>query len=47
MIFRSILIVIIFLFFSCSKKETIYEPRPSVDPYKVYKEAYDAFDQGD
>ncbi len=47
MIFRSILFLIIVLFLSCSKNEILYEPRPSVDPYKVYKEAYDAFDQGD
>ena len=35
------------LFLSCSKKSAEYTPTNQIDPYSVYKEAYDAFDQGD
>ena len=47
MLFRCILIFVITLFLSCSKKEVVYEPKPAVDPYKVYNEAYKAFNDGD
>ena len=49
MLFRicSSLILILFLF-SCSKKdEFIYEPSSRNDPYKLYKEAFKAFESND
>ena len=40
-------ILILFLI-SCSKKdEFVYEPSSRDDPYKIYKEAYDAFEKND
>ena len=40
-------ILILFLF-SCSKKdEFVYEPSNRNDPYKLYKEAFDAFEEND
>ena len=45
---RKILYILFSLFlFSCSKKEVNYEPKPRLDPYQVYKEAYTAFEKGD
>ena len=32
---------------SCSNKEEIYEPISRKDPYKVYREAFTAFEKGD
>jgi outer membrane protein assembly factor BamD len=32
---------------SCSKEEAKYEPKPRSDPYKLYEEAYQAFEKGD
>ena len=37
----------IILLFSCAKKEEVYVPEVKVDPYKVYEEAYEAFNKGD
>ena len=32
---------------SCSNKEPIYKPKEKVDPYKIYEEAYSAFEKND
>jgi len=32
---------------SCSKEEAKYEPKPRSDPYKLYEDAYQAFEKGD
>ncbi len=32
---------------ACSKKEPAYIPSEKIDPYSVYKTAYDAFEKGD
>ena len=32
---------------ACSKKEPAYVPTEKIDPYSVYKTAYDAFEKGD
>ena len=32
---------------SCSKEEAKYEPKPRSDPYKLYQDAYQAFENGD
>ena len=37
----------LFFFISCSKKEVAYEPTSRIDPYKVYNEAFVAFEKGD
>ncbi len=42
-----ILIASIILLISCSKEKPDYQIKPKVDPYKIYKEAYDAFEKGD
>lgn len=47
MYFRIFFILILAIFLSCSKNDVVYQSRPSVDPYKVYNEAYDAFNKGD
>jgi len=47
MLNRFFLILIFVFTFSCSKKEVLYEPQPVVDPFKVYNEAYLAFEKGD
>jgi len=41
------LLFIIFITISCSKKEVEYEPKPKVDPYKLYNEGHVAFKKGD
>ena len=46
MTFRFIIFLSLVLF-SCSKDKAIYEPKEKIDPYEVYKEAYEAFDSGD
>ena len=38
---------ILLLFSSCSKKDLDYVPTEKVDPYSVYKIAYEAFEKGD
>ena len=48
MVLRAISILgIILLLFSCSKDKVIYEPTEKKDPYIIYKEAYDAFENND
>ena len=37
----------ILLLVACSKKEPAYVPTEKIDPYSVYKVAYDAFEKGD
>tara|TARA_B100000963_G_C22638759_1_gene679151 strand:- start:4984 stop:5814 length:831 start_codon:yes stop_codon:yes gene_type:complete len=37
----------IFLLVACTKKEPAYIPTEKIDPYSVYKTAYDAFEKGD
>ena len=32
---------------SCSKKDVLYEPKPKVDPYQLYKEGLEAFEKAD
>ena len=46
---RNILILSMFLvFISCSKKnQQIYTPSEKIDPYKIYAEAYKAFEKND
>ena len=41
------LILITFILSACSKKEPEYTPTQKVDPYLLYEEAYDAFEDGD
>ena len=46
MFLRFSLIFVIFFTLSCSKKEEIiYNPSTNKDPYKLYKEGLEAFDQ--
>ena len=35
------------MLFSCSKEKVQYEPKPRLDPYILYEEAYKAFERGD
>ena len=35
------------LLISCSKDKVIYEPTKRSDPYKIYMEAYEAFEKND
>lgn len=44
---RKILILLVsFFLISCSNNEIAYEPTSRIDPYKVYNEAYTAFENG-
>ena len=48
MFLRVLLISGLILFlYSCTKKETIYTPSVKLDPYKIYQEGLDAFEQND
>ena len=48
MFLRVLLISGLILFLhSCTKKETIYTPSVKLDPYKIYQEGLDAFEQND
>ena len=47
MSFRVILVLISLILISCSKQEVNYEPSKKTDPYKIYAEAYEAFEKGD
>ena len=47
MILRLFSIIFLISLISCSKKEVGYEIKPRSDPYKVYEEAYEAFQKGD
>tara|TARA_B100000035_G_scaffold302157_1_gene299489 strand:+ start:7743 stop:8570 length:828 start_codon:yes stop_codon:yes gene_type:complete len=42
-----IFIASIILLISCSKEKPEYQLKPKEDPYKIYKEAYEAFEKGD
>ena len=42
-----ILIASIILLISCSKEKPEYQVKPKEDPYKIYREAYEAFEKGD
>ena len=42
-----IFIASIILLISCSKEKPEYQLQPKEDPYKIYKEAYEAFEKGD
>ncbi len=42
-----IFIASIILLISCSKEKPDYQLKPKEDPYKIYKEAYEAFEKGD
>ncbi len=44
--FISILVMTLLLI-SCSKDKVIYEPTKRSDPYKIYMEAYEAFEKND
>ena len=44
---RLIIVIIFLLTSSCSKKEVLYEPSDKVDPYLIYKEGLEAFEQND
>ena len=37
----------LFTFTNCTKKETLYEAKDKVDPYKLYEQGFDAFSKGD
>ena len=48
MVIRIIIILSFILFFSsCSKDEIIYKPSEQIDPFKVYSEGLEAFNQND
>tara|TARA_B100000963_G_scaffold358827_1_gene384458 strand:- start:4714 stop:5529 length:816 start_codon:yes stop_codon:yes gene_type:complete len=47
MILRFIIIFFLILLSSCSNKEKVYEIKPKIDPYLIYEEAYEAFENGD
>ena len=42
-----ILLIFFVILLSCSKEEAKYEPKPRSDPYKLYEDAYQAFENGD
>ncbi len=42
-----IFIISIVLLISCSKDEPDFQLKPKEDPYKIYQEAYEAFEKGD
>ena len=42
-----ILLIFFIILLSCSKEEAKYEPKPRSDPYKLYEDAYQAFEKGD
>ena len=42
-----ILLIFFIILLSCSKEEAKYEPKPRSDPYKLYEDAYRAFEEGD
>ena len=44
-IFISFIFIICLI--SCSKKDALYEPKPKVDPYQLYKEGLEAFEKAD
>ena len=42
-----LILILILSFNSCSKKEVEYEPKDKVDPYQLYKEGFEAFEEAD
>ena len=42
-----IILIFFIILLSCSKEEAKYEPKPRSDPYKLYEDAYQAFEKGD
>lgn len=42
-----VIFILIFSLLSCSKDEISYEPKGTTDPYIVYQEAMEAFEEGD
>ena len=42
-----VIFILIFSLLSCSKDEISYEPKGTIDPYLVYQEAMEAFEEGD
>ena len=42
-----LILILILSFNSCSKKEAEYEPKDKVDPYQLYKEGFEAFENAD
>ena len=44
---RIILVSILFLLLSCSNKNEIYQPSSKINPYELYKTAYEAFEKND
>ena len=48
MVLRPVLILLVLIILSsCSKDKPLYEPKPKVDPYKIYNEGYNAFKKND
>ncbi len=48
MVLKPVLILLFLIILSsCSKDEPLYEPKPKVDPYKIYNEGYNAFKKND
>ena len=48
MFLRVFLIITFFIYLNaCSKDESIYQPTQNINPYVVYKEAFEAFEQND
>ena len=47
MIYRFIFLSFLILSTSCSKEKPLYEPKALNDGYKVYQEAYEAFENSD
>ena len=47
MFIRIIILIAPIILFSCSKNEINYKPKPRVDPYSIYEQAYQAFEEGD
>ncbi len=43
----SLILILILSLNSCSKKEVEYEPKDKVDPYQLYKEGFEAFENAD
>ena len=42
-----LILILILSFNSCSKKEVEYELKDKVDPYQLYKEGLEAFEEAD
>ncbi len=44
---KFLFLMMVIVFFSCSKEKAVYELEPSEDPYKIYQDAHKAFEIGD